>query len=73
MHVTTFFEFAKRRATIIKVVKTLNSCCVDYRCFGVVIWTFHKLASILGNVRLETLLFVGAMGVNNVEGGSTSN
>jgi hypothetical protein len=60
---------------IVMVVKTLSSscCCVNYRCFRMIKWTFHSLASIPRNVRFEIILFVVVMGVNHVVGTSTSN
>jgi hypothetical protein len=62
------------RLPIGRVVKTLSSCeDVDYRCYRVVKQNFHNSASILGNVKQKALLFVGAVGVNNVAKASISN
>jgi hypothetical protein len=54
-----FLSLLNVRLPIIRAIKTLSSCeNVDYRCFEVVRCNFHNLASILGNVKQETILFV---------------
>lgn len=64
-----FFTLLNLWLPIVRAFKTLNSyCCVDYMCFIMVRWTFRNLASVLGNVRFETLLIIVAMGVNHVVG-----
>ncbi len=64
-----FLMLLNLRLPIVRAFKTLNNyCCVDYRCFRVVRWSFHSLASIPRNVRLETLSIVAMVGLNHVVG-----